>query len=133
VSLRDRLLHRVVVRPADVRVRVSIGGTPVADSRRALVVSETGLPDRFYVPAADVRIELLEASGRRTFCPYKGMASYWSATAGGRFVTNAAWSYTRPRRRRRALAGHFAFREPDAVVVVGEEPVTRGAQASRGS
>jgi uncharacterized protein (DUF427 family) len=41
-------------------------------------VCETNLPLRFYLPREDVRVAL-RPSARRTYCPYKGEASYWSA------------------------------------------------------
>nr|WP_274707955.1 DUF427 domain-containing protein [Arthrobacter sp. H16F315] len=53
---------------------------------------ETLLPVRYYIPPADVRLELLRESTMRSVCPYKGQASYWSYpdSAHGRDI---AWSY----------------------------------------
>ena len=51
------------------RVQVVVGGEVVADSRDALFLFETGLPNRYYLPRADVRTELLEPSASRTACP----------------------------------------------------------------
>ncbi len=77
-------------------VRVSVDGVVLADTRGALVLHETGLPPRYYVPAEDVRTELLEPSSLRTRCAYKGSASYWSARVGDRLVKDLVWSYPEP-------------------------------------
>ena len=63
-------------------MRIEVDGEIVAETTRARMLFETQLPTRFYVPLEDVRVEL-EPSARRTFCPFKGEASYWSLDAGG--------------------------------------------------
>ncbi|NKX56423.1 DUF427 domain-containing protein [Arthrobacter mobilis] len=78
------------------RVQVSAGGQVVADSIRPLLLFETHLPTRYYLPFEDVRTGLLEASDTVTACPYKGQARYWSLRAGDTFVRDAAWSYPDP-------------------------------------
>ncbi|MGQ0603256.1 MAG: DUF427 domain-containing protein, partial [Anaerolineales bacterium] len=59
-------------------LRVVVGGETVADTRRPCLLFETSLPTRYYIPKADVRMELLEPSNSHTRCPYKGAASYYS-------------------------------------------------------
>lgn len=78
------------------RVQVFVAGEQVADSVRPLLLLETSLPTRYYLPFADVRTDLLEASGTVSICPYKGQARYWSARVGDTLVTDAAWSYPDP-------------------------------------
>jgi len=58
-------------------VRVSVDGHVLADSRRARMLLETNLPVRFYLPAGDVRTDLLVPSSNRSRCAYKGSAAYW--------------------------------------------------------
>ena len=88
--LRDPY-HRVDVRRSSRPVRVLLreSGTVLAETSRPLLLSETGLPNRFYLPAEDVRQDLLEPSDTHTVCPYKGTASYWTVTADGRKLTDA--------------------------------------------
>ena len=69
--------HRVEVRQSSRPVRLSVDGTVVAESRRPVLLFETGLPTRFYLPREDVRVPL-RPRPTRTYCPYKGEASYWS-------------------------------------------------------
>jgi uncharacterized protein (DUF427 family) len=78
------------------RVEVFAGGERIAHSVRPLLLFETWLPTRYYLPFEDVRTDLLEASDTVTVCPYKGRARYWSLRVGDTFVPDAAWSYPEP-------------------------------------
>src|SRR5437588_12947501 len=82
--------------PTPKRVRVEVGGKTIADSRRAMMLHESGLQPIYYIPPEDVRREVLEPSGRHTSCPKKGQASYYTIRAGGRVVENGAWFYPDP-------------------------------------
>jgi uncharacterized protein (DUF427 family) len=77
-------------------VRVEIEGVTVAETRRPVLVFETGLPIRYYIPKLDVRIDLLESTESVTRCPYKGVARYWSVRVGDRLVKDIVWSYPAP-------------------------------------
>jgi uncharacterized protein (DUF427 family) len=95
--------------PCPRRARVIFGGEIIADSTRALRVLETSHPPTIYFPAQDVRREFLRAAPGRSFCEWKGAASYWTVAAGGKTAERAAWSYERPTPPFDALAGHLAF------------------------
>jgi uncharacterized protein (DUF427 family) len=88
--------HRVDVRASARRVKVRFAGELVADTQRAMFLFETGMPTRYYVPPRDVREDMLVPSRRRSVCPYKGFASYWSLKLGERFVEDAVWGYLDP-------------------------------------
>ncbi len=75
---------RVWVEPTARRVRAVFGGVALVDSTGALLLFETEHLPVYYVPIADVRMDLLTATGRRTHCPLKGDASYWTVTVGDR-------------------------------------------------
>jgi uncharacterized protein (DUF427 family) len=87
---------RIDVLASSRRIEVSVGGLTLADSKRPLLLFETGLPVRAYLPAEDVRTELLEPSPAVTRCPYKGTAVHWSAAAGGERFPDIAWTYQEP-------------------------------------
>ncbi len=108
--LRDPF-HRIDVLPSSRRVRIATGSEVFADTDRAVLLFETGLPPRAYVPRADVRVPI-EPGDKRTICPYKGEARYWNV--GG--VADAAWSYEFPRLEATGMAGHLAF-DPERVDV----------------
>lgn len=87
---------RVDVMPSSRHIKVVLGGQTVADSRRPHLLFETGLPTRYYLPQEDVRMELLEPTEKRSRCPYKGQARYWSARIGEQLLENIVWSYPEP-------------------------------------
>jgi uncharacterized protein (DUF427 family) len=84
--------HRVDIRATLRRVEITLDGVKLADTVGAQLLYETMLPVRYYLPPADVRLDLLEASPHRTVCPYKGEAKYWSFPDSDR-GTNVAWAY----------------------------------------
>lgn len=106
------------------------GGEVVADSRRPIRVLETSQPPAYYLPAEDVRTDLLRPTGRHTACEWKGQATYWTVDTGQAVAEAAAWSYPDPVERFRAIAGHVAFyaQQMDECTVDGEV-----VQASEGS
>ncbi|WP_238992900.1 DUF427 domain-containing protein [Jiangella aurantiaca] len=68
------------------RVRILLGDVVIADADSARLLSETGLPNRYYLSRAHARDDLLEPSTTRTVCPYKGTARYRSLRVGGRLT-----------------------------------------------
>jgi uncharacterized protein (DUF427 family) len=88
--------HRVDTGPAGARVRVTFNGEVVADTLNAIKLEESGYPSVYYVPRADVKMECLARTEHRSYCPYKGHASYYTLSAGGRTEQNAVWSYEQP-------------------------------------
>jgi uncharacterized protein (DUF427 family) len=94
----------------DRRVRIEHGGELIAESDRALRVLETASPPTIYVPAADVRTDLLsEIAAKHSVCEWKGRASYFDLAAGGRRSEAAAWHYPEPRDAFAELRDHIAF------------------------
>jgi uncharacterized protein (DUF427 family) len=87
---------RIDARHSSRRVEIRVGGGTVARSIRPLVVFETSLPTRYYLPFGDVHAECLEPSPTVSHCPYKGRARYWSVRVGDVLVPDAAWSYPDP-------------------------------------
>jgi uncharacterized protein (DUF427 family) len=106
--LRDPY-HRVDARPSSRHVQVLAGDEVVAETRRPVVLSETGLPNRFYIPAEDVRSGVLELSSAHTVCPYKGTASYRSLRTSAGLIRDAAFYYPEPDDGVRGIAGLLCF------------------------
>ena len=114
------------VEPVAEPVRVVVDGIVVAASGAALRVLETSHPPAYYLPPADVRLDLLVASARRTFCEFKGHASHRTLLLpSGRRVEDVAWVYPAPAPGYEALAGHLAFYASKVDEAwVGDERVT---------
>lgn len=101
--------HRIDVLRSSQNVEVRAGGETIASTKRPMVLFETGLPPRYYIPPEDVRKDLLKASETRTICPYKGVASYWSVETGGEELEDAAWSYPDPNPEAEKIEDHLCF------------------------
>ncbi|MEV0224809.1 DUF427 domain-containing protein [Streptomyces sp. NPDC050704] len=87
---------RVDAVPSTRHVQVRIDGSLVADTHRPILLFETHLPVRYYIPREDVRLDLLTPADHETRCPYKGVATeYWS-WEGNDPLTNIVWSYPDP-------------------------------------
>jgi uncharacterized protein (DUF427 family) len=114
---------RVDVLPSSRHVRVLIDGEVVADTHRPWLLFETGLPVRYYLPKVDVRMELFEPTESHTYCPYKGVASYWTAVIGGERHEDVVWSYPYPLPESLRAAGLMSFYDTKATVEVDGVPV----------
>ena len=121
--------QRIDVWETSQHVRVLVGGEVVADSRRARMLVETGLPPRYYLPLEDVRFELLEPSATKTRCAYKGSASYWHVRAGETFEDDLAWTYRDPQHDAEPVRDRVAFFNERVDLeldgVLGERPQTQ--------
>ena len=104
--------HRIDIRHTSRHLVVRAGDRVVADSTSPLVLYESGFAPRWYVPRDDVVAEALTPAGLQTFCPYKGIASYYDIDG----VEHAAWSYRVPFDDMAAIGDLVSF-EPDRVEV----------------
>ncbi|MFF3327461.1 DUF427 domain-containing protein [Streptomyces sp. NPDC002889] len=103
--------HRITVELGSEHVRVVRDGRLLAESRRPLVLRETGCSVRYYLAPADVRTDLLIPSAASSYCPFKGSASYWSVPGADDLV----WSYLDPKREVAAITGHYCFYDTEVV------------------
>jgi uncharacterized protein (DUF427 family) len=121
--LRDPF-HRVDVHESARNVVVRAHGREIARTDRVKLLFETGLPRRAYVSRADVAPGVLTVSEKRTRCPYKGEATYWSMTVDGERIEDAAWSYETPLPEAIAVRGHVSF-DAEGVEVEISSPAPR--------
>ena len=94
--------------PCARRVRVELGGRVIADSRAALRILETSHPPTIYIPPSDLDVECFVAAGGRSFCEFKGVATYFDVVVGDRREPRGAWTYPDPTSRYAALRDHIA-------------------------
>jgi uncharacterized protein (DUF427 family) len=117
--------HRVTIEatPAGQEVRIELDGVVLARTFGALVLHETGLPDRWYIPAVDVDASLLRPSELHTTCPFKGEASYWSVEVGGRLHEDVIWTYPTPIPQCADIAGMMSFYPDRTQLFVDGKPI----------
>ncbi len=97
------------VEPTSKRIRVIFNGIVIADTTQAKRVLETSHPPSYYIPQADIKMEYLKVTPTRSFCEYKGGASYWTIGVGERTSEDAGWSYAQPSTGYEAIKDHIAF------------------------
>ncbi|MEV6653201.1 DUF427 domain-containing protein [Streptomyces sp. NPDC051219] len=127
---------RVDALPSTRHVQVEIEGTVVADTHAPVLLFETHLPVRYYIPRKDVRLDLFTPTDARTRCPYKGVATdYWSWAGGGDVRPDIAWSYPDPLPAASVIKDRVAFyNESVDIIVDGERqkrPVTFFSKPTR--
>lgn len=122
--------HRCDVLRSDRHVVVRLGDEVVADSDDVVVLFETGLPPRHYLPLRHARSELLRRSDTVTSCPYKGTTDrYFTVAAAGQEVVDGAWVYEHPNPEVRGIEGRVAFDDERFDVAVDgrlPKPASRG-------
>lgn len=116
---------RVEALPSARRIQVSMGGSLLADSLSPVLLFETDLPTRYYLPREDVRLDRLVPTANHSVCPYKGFAEeYWSVpdvTDG----ENVAWSYAAPFPAVGRIKDRIAFYNEVVDIVVDGVPQER--------
>jgi uncharacterized protein (DUF427 family) len=105
--------HRIDIRQTSRHLVVRDGDRVIADTRRPLALYESGFAPRWYVPRDDVDLTALAPAQGQTFCPYKGLCSYWDIGDARR----AAWAYEDAWTDVRRISGLISF-EPDEVEVL---------------
>ena len=110
--------HPITIAPTVGRVVVRAGDVVIADSTAALTLSEARYPPVHYIPRGDVEMARLAPSAHRTYCPYKGEASYFSVPLLGATAANAVWSYEVPYDAVGVIAGYLAFYADRFSIVV---------------
>jgi uncharacterized protein (DUF427 family) len=108
-------------------VRVERDGRPLAESGAPILLFETGLPTRYYMPESDVDASVLAKSDLETGCPYKGFASYHDVVIDGRWHRNLFWHYKAPFEEVSEIRGYLAPYGERVDLIVDGQPQERPA------
>lgn len=111
------MAEHIKIRHAPGTFVIRADGAVIGESSRVLELTEGSHAPVIYVPREDVAMALLDASDRKTTCPWKGEASYYSIVTGNQILKDAVWSYEMPFDAMAQIAGHLAF-YTDRVKVV---------------
>src|SRR5712691_10149360 len=104
--------HRIDIRQTSRNLVVRQGDRVIADTKRPLALYESGFAPRWYIPRDDIDQSALTPVEGQTFCPYKGLASYFDIGE----AQKAAWSYQDAWTEVRRISGHISF-ERDKIAV----------------
>ena len=106
--------YHIDIRPHPGRVSAMRQGVALATSSDIRILQETRLGEYYYFPKDAVDAELLEPSDLKTFCPFKGTATYWHIKFPNETIKNGAWSYEKPLDESAGIDGFLSF-SPKAV------------------
>jgi uncharacterized protein (DUF427 family) len=115
--------HTISISKSDAHVEVRLGGELLASTDHPVLLEETGLPTRYYLPRQDVRMDLLRPTMFHTTCPFKGEASYWSADIEGKTYDGVVWAYETPIPAATDITGLLCFYPDRAETTVDGELV----------
>lgn len=79
-------------------------GVVLAESDRCEVVEGNQ-----YFPPDSLKREYFKPSDKKTMCPWKGTASYYTLEVDGKVNSDAAWTYSDPKPAASNIAGYVAF------------------------
>jgi len=112
--------HPITISPDEGKVRVTVAGKIVAESKHSLRLEEKGYPPVYYLPRNDADMSLLLRTTHYTYCPYKGDCTYYSIPLGGSRSENAVWTYESPHEAVATIYEYLAFypSRVDAIEVI---------------
>jgi uncharacterized protein (DUF427 family)/CBS domain-containing protein len=114
--------HPITIDADTGRVVARVGDAVIADTTAALTLREAGYPPVHYIPLGDVVPGTLRPTSTRSYCPYKGDASYYNVVLpGGQQLVDAVWTYPTPHPAMAAIANYVAF-YTDRVQVTADGP-----------
>jgi uncharacterized protein (DUF427 family) len=104
--------HRIDIRQSSRSLVVRHRDRVIADAKHPVVLYESGFAPRWYVERADIDQSALTLVEHQTFCPYKGLCSYYDI--GDAHL--AAWFYPEAYAQVGRISNLVSF-EPDIVSV----------------
>ncbi|RPA60993.1 DUF427 domain-containing protein [Aerococcus agrisoli] len=109
--------------PSTRHIQVIIDGEIVADSHRPVILYETGLTPRYYLPVEDIKMDVLVPSETHSRCPYKGYASYWDVNINGNVHKDVVWGYLEANPEVNEIRHLLSFynEQVEAVIIDGEK------------
>ncbi|KAI9462202.1 DUF427-domain-containing protein [Boletus coccyginus] len=92
-------------------VRVLFNNVELANCDSPIV-----LEGNYYFPPETVNKVNFSSSDTSTTCPWKGIASYYSADVDGKSVKDIAWYYAAPTPKAAHIKDHVAFYKNKVVI-----------------
>ena len=101
--------HTIVVSGSGKTLTLESNGQVIARTSRGLVLREEGYKPVYYIPIEDVKPGVLAPTSKKTFCPFKGTANYYTLLAGDRKFENSVWQYAESTDEFAAIQNYVAF------------------------
>jgi uncharacterized protein (DUF427 family) len=115
--------HPITITAEPGRLQALLQSRVIADSDETLTLQEASYAPVAYFPRKDVRTALLSRTEKTTYCPYKGVANYYTIAVEGRTIENAVWTYENPYPAMAAIKDRLAFYRDQVDVRSVDGPV----------
>lgn len=113
------LYHRNDIRRSSRHMVVKAGDLVVADTHNPVVLYESGFAPRWYVPRSDIDASVLTPVEVETFCPYKGLCSYYDVAG----VSRAGWYYPEAWEEVARIRDMVSFEQDKLTILLDGEPL----------
>ncbi len=94
---------------SDNHIQIVFNGVTLVDTHRAMRALETSHPPVYYIPPEDIAMEYFTPTSRKTYCEFKGNASYYTISVNGKSLPDGAWYYRQPSKGYERMANYVAF------------------------
>ena len=101
--------HRVAFVPLHARVTIRALGMQIAATTDVVALEEKGYPPRYYLARDGINMACLEKTKKTTYCPFKGLATYYVIRGPQGEIRDGVWSYERPYREAELVRDRLAF------------------------
>lgn len=98
-----------IAEPCAAHILIEHRGVIIADTRASIRTIETSHPPSYYIPPADIAPAVLRRGPGRSFCEWKGVATYWDVLIDGIALPRVGWSYAHPNADFEDLRDYVAF------------------------
>ncbi len=98
-----------VIEDCSNHIKVIFNGNVIAETSNSKRVLEKGNPPVYYIPPEDIKMELLSPADNKTFCEWKGEASYYHLNISGKQIRYACWYYPNPTHEFEQIRNYIAF------------------------
>ncbi len=116
-----------VAEQTSMHLKIVHRGVTLAETRRGVRTLETSHPPSYYFPREDVVMAFLSPSAKRSFCEWKGDATYFDVAVKGEILRDIAWTYQQPTAPFVILRDRIAFYSApfDGCYVDGEKAIAQ--------
>jgi len=97
------------IEPSSRLVQVIFNSVTISETNNSMRVLETSHPPVYYVPPQSVQHRFLIRTDKKSFCEFKGDATYYTIKVGDKVSENAAWSYHYPSTGYESIKDFVAF------------------------
>ena len=111
------MTEHIKIRALSGKWSIRAAGAVIAETRRALELTERGYDQVIYFPCNDIAMAFLDKTDKISQCTHKGDARYFSIITKNGPIENVAWSYKTQKKDLARIKDHLAFHLNDKITI----------------